>query len=58
MRSWLAGCVAVSLLTVAAAATTVQAQVGTIRGKVVDSTGAPRASRRRRSRRRAARRTE
>jgi iron complex outermembrane receptor protein len=41
MRSWLAGCVAVSLLTVAAAATTVQAQVGTIRGKVVDSTGAP-----------------
>jgi len=41
MRSWLAECVAVSLLTVAATATTVQAQVGTIRGKVVDSTGAP-----------------
>ena len=41
MRSWLAECVAVVLVTVAATATTVKAQVGTIRGKVVDSTGAP-----------------
>ena len=41
MRSWLAAPVAVSLLTVALSTTTVHAQVGTIRGKVVDSTGAP-----------------
>ena len=41
MRSWLAARVAVSLLTVAVSAAAVQAQVGTIRGKVVDSTGAP-----------------
>jgi len=41
MRSWLAARIALSLLTIAATAATMQAQVGTIRGRVVDSTGAP-----------------
>jgi len=39
MRSWFAACVALSLSTVVG--TGLSAQVGSIRGKVVDSTGAP-----------------
>src|SRR5688572_7037898 len=39
MRSWLAGAI-VSLVVIAASATAVHAQVGSVRGKVVDSTGA------------------
>ncbi len=41
MRSWLSGCVVVSLVATATTTSAVHAQVGVIRGKVVDSTGAP-----------------
>ena len=40
MRSWLAA-VALSLLAGAVGSTAAHAQVGAVRGKVVDSTGAP-----------------
>ena len=40
-RSLFAARIAGSLLTLALSSTAVHAQVGTIRGKVVDSTGAP-----------------
>lgn len=41
MRSWLAVRVSMSIVVAALAATRVLAQTGTIRGKVIDSTGAP-----------------
>ena len=41
MRSWIAGRVVVSLVAVAISATAAHAQLGSIRGRVVDSTGAP-----------------
>src|SRR6476469_9505276 len=41
MRSWIAATIAVSLSGLALGTTAGHAQVGTIRGKVVDSTGAP-----------------
>ena len=41
MRRWLSGCVVVSLVAIASGTTAARAQVGSVRGKVVDSTGAP-----------------